>query len=207
MSEWIDVSVPVRPGMVVWPGDPPVANRRVQSIDAGDAANVTALSMSAHTGTHVDAPLHFLDGAAAVDAIDPGATMGPARVVAVEASGALGAAELDDARGERVLLKTRNSARRWFEEPFRDDYVHVSPDGARLLVDRGVRAVGVDYLSVGGPGDDGAQTHRVLLSAGVCVIEGLWLGDVEPGDYDMLCLPVRLGGADGAPARALLRRR
>lgn len=208
MSEWVDVSVSVGPGIVVWPGDPPVANRRAQSIEAGDAANVTALSMGAHTGTHVDAPLHYVDGAAAIDDMDPGATIGPARVVALDSPGPLGATELAGAgvaRGERVLLKTRNSARRWFEEPFRDDYVHVAPDGARLLAERGVRAVGVDYLSVGGMGDDGARTHRILLEAGVWIVEGLWLGDVEPGRYELVCLPVKLAGADGAPARALLR--
>lgn len=205
---WRDVSVPIRDGMVHWPGDPSVEIVRRESIAAGDAANLTAISMSAHTGTHMDAPLHFLDRGEAIDALPLDAAIGPARVIAIEDAEAVRAGELrghEPRAGERLLLKTANSARRWWEEGFAEGFVHIEPDAAELLAASGVALVGVDYLSVGGM-QTGAATHRHLLGAGIWIVEGLDLSTVESGEYELICLPLRLAGADGAPARALLRR-
>lgn len=208
-SGWIDVSVPVRDGMVHWPGDPPVEIGLRLSIAAGDAANLTKLSVSAHTGTHMDAPRHFIDDGAGIDSMPLEATVGPARLIEIEDPAVVTADELER-HGldgvERLLLRTRNSARRWWEEDFDGGFVHIEPEAAKLIADAGVLAVGVDYLSVGGM-KSGAETHRVLLGAGVWIIEGLDLTGVGAGDYELVCLPVRLVGADGAPARALLRAR
>jgi arylformamidase len=205
---WIDVTVPIAHGMLHWPDNPPVMLRRVLAIDRGDAANVSALSLGVHTGTHVDAPVHFLPAGADVATLDPAVAMGPARVVEVSDPVAAGRAELERARpgrGERLILKTRNSSRRWSEEPFIEDFVFVAAEGARYLAECGIALLGVDYLSVGGYAVDGEATHRELLEAGILVVEGLDLTGVEPGEYELVCLPLRLAGSDGAPARALLR--
>lgn len=204
---WIDVSVPIRDGMIHWPGDPPVKVELAESIAKGDPANVTHLDLGAHTGTHVDAPRHFVEEGADIDSMPLAAGIGCARVVEIFDPEKVGEEELgrhQPRQGERLILKTRNSERRWADEPFDEGFVHLAPGAARLIADRGVRTVGVDYLSVGGL-EDGEETHRALLSAGVWLIEGLDLAAVEPGDYELLCLPIRLAGAEGAPARAYLR--
>jgi arylformamidase len=206
---WIDVTVPIRSGMVHWPGDPEVRVIRVADIERGDQATVSRLDIGAHTGTHVDAPLHFLRGGSAVHELPWSGLIGPARVVHLPEARIIDGAAVDAlavAAGERIVFRTRNSDRCWKTDHFVPDYTYVSLDGARRLVDRGVRAVAVDYLSVGG-GDDGVATHQALLGAGVCVIEGLDLSAVTPGPHDLICLPLRIHGADGAPARVLLRPR
>ena len=205
---WLDVTVPVRDGMLRWPGDVPVEVNRRESIAAGDGANVSAISMSAHTGTHMDAPVHFIDGAAAMETLPLDAVIGPARLIEIEDPEVVSADELRrhaPRAGERLLLKTPNSTRAWWEEDFSEDFVYVEPDAAALLADAGVTLVGVDYLSVGGM-ESGAETHGHMLRAGVWIVEGLKLTAVEPGDYELICLPLQLVGADGAPARALLRK-
>ncbi len=205
---WIDISRPLVSGMAVWPGDPPVRVERILSIADGGIANLSAISMCLHTGTHVDAPLHFLDGGPSVAEMPPEALVGPARVIGIRDPKAIRARELEPfrfRRGERVLFKTRGWARRSKAAEFCPDYVYVAPDAAALLVERGVRAVGIDYLSIGAPGEEGYEIHRVLLRAGVWIVEGLDLSAVSPGRYELLCLPLRVPGADGAPARAILR--
>jgi arylformamidase len=207
-SEWIDVSVPVRSGMVHWPEDPEVKLERTKSIAEGEAANLTRLDMSAHTGTHMDAPLHFFDEDPGIEALPLDIALGPARVVRIEGEEPIDRGhveELDLRSGERVLFRTVNSERRWWDRDFDPSYVHVSLEAAELLGEVGVALVGVDYLSVGGYESDGVETHRALLGAGVWIVEGLDLSEVEPGDYDLICLPVKLVDSDGAPARALLR--
>lgn len=210
MSEWIDISVALRTGMPHWPGDIPVNITQTMNIGAGDVCNLRTLSMSAHSGTHMDAPLHFLAGGAAIDTMPFDATVGHARVVGIQSESAITRDELEACRpqpGERLLFKTGNS--RWWKNRcrlFMKNFVAVDADAARYLVDCGVRTVGVDYLSVGAYKGDGVETHRVLLGAGVWVIEGLDLSSVEPGLYDLVCLPLRIEGGDGAPARAALRR-
>lgn len=205
---WIDVSVPIHGGMVHWPGDPGVSVERVQDLSRGDDANVSALSLGAHSGTHVDAPVHYVAGAAGVDAIELDALVGPARILEIGAPEVIAAEDLaghGPRRGERLLLRTRNSGRAWRDDGFLADFVHLSPAAARLLVERGVRTVGIDYLSVGGGGPDGAEVHRTLLLAGVCVIEGLDLRAAPAGPCELVCLPLRIRGCDGAPARAIVR--
>lgn len=207
---WIDVSVPLGSGMVHWPGDPEVSISRISSMENGDECNVSAISMTAHTGTHMDAPLHFLADGAGMDRLPLDAVIGPARVIAIGDPRSVTAAELARhriRRGERILFKTRGAAVRWKKGTFQEDYVYVSLDAARLLAARGVRVVGVDYLSVGGFREDAAETHRTLLSAGIWIIEGLDLSRVKPGRYDLVALPLRIAGGDGAPARVALRKR
>lgn len=205
---WIDVSVAISDGMLHWPDNPPIRLQRVLAIERGDGADVSALSLGVHTGTHVDAPVHFLPGGNDARAIDRASAIGAARVVAVSDPVSVSPAELEHARpgrGDRLLLRTRNSDRPWYEEPFREDFVYVSADAARYLAECGVALVGVDYLSVGGFPADGEATHRALLEAGILIVEGLDLGAVAPGGYELVCLPLPLAGSDGAPARALLR--
>jgi arylformamidase len=205
--EWIDASVPVHAGMVHWPGDPKVELARVSDVAKGDDATVSRLSCGVHSGTHVDAPVHFFDGAAGVDEIPLDRLVGEARVVAIRDDRAIDLPELralDPREGERLLFRTRNSPRCWEASGFVPDYVYLTLDGARFLAERRVRTVGIDYLSIAAM-DEGPPTHRALLGAGVCIIEGLDLSAVEPGAYEMICLPLRLAGADGAPARVLLR--
>jgi arylformamidase len=196
----IDVSVPIRPGMVVWEGDPPVSFAPASSLEAGDPANVTTLALGSHSGTHVDAPLHFLAGGSGVDELPLEALVGPALVLdLMSVEGDVRAGDLDFPDGvERLLLKTANS-RLWGPDEFVADHVAIAPDAARLLVDRGVTLVGIDYLSVGSP-----ETHRILLGAGVVALESLDLRTVDPGGYQLVALPLRLVGLDGAPARVVL---
>lgn len=209
-GEYLDVSAPLRGGMAHWPGDPAVRIRPLSRIGRGVECNLTALSMCVHAGTHMDAPLHYLAKGASIDAMPIEATVGRARVIEIDHPEAIEPRELRRHRirkGERLLFRTRNSRRHWTEtNQFFGDYVHIAPDGARFLADRGVRTVGIDYLSVGSPGPDGADTHRILLRAGIWIIEGLDLSRAAAGSYELVCLPLKIPGADGAPARALLRR-
>lgn len=207
-SDWIDVSVPIRPGMVHWPGDPPVTIKRTQEIERGDSANVSKISMGVHTGTHMDAPIHFLDGGRGIDTLPLSATIGRARVVRIDDQKSVSPDELAAhkiRRGERILLKTRNSARCWHTDSFVKDFVHLSAEAAKYLVKRGVRMVGIDYLSVGAYRDDGAAIHRYLLEAGIWIVEGLDLSEVDQGVYELICLPLKIAGGDGAPARVVLK--
>lgn len=204
----IDISAPLSPSLPVWPGDPPVSVTRALDVACGDAATVSRLALGSHTGTHVDAPCHFLPNGAPLDALPLATFVGPARVVAITHPDAITPDELAtlDWQGvTRVLFKTRNSARPWFCEPFDETFVHVTPEAADFLIARGIRLIGVDYLSVEGFHAVGAPCHRRLLGAGVVLLEGVYLASVAPGDYELICLPLPLVGADGAPARALLR--
>jgi arylformamidase len=203
--EIIDISIPIRPGMVVYEGDPPVLLERALSIADGATANVSRLDFGVHSGTHVDAPVHFIEGAAGAEALPLDALVGPAEVV--DATALQDVLDEDALRGlaiseraARVLFKTKNS-RLWQLDEFTHDFVRLSADGARYLVRRGVRLVGIDYLSVG---DE--EAHVELLRAGVVPLESLDLRGVEPGDYCLVCLPLRIVGSDGAPARAILIR-
>jgi arylformamidase len=203
-----DVSVPIRPGMPVYEGDPDVTLERVSSVDKGDMANVSRIDFGVHTGTHIDAPAHFIEGGRGVDELDLDVLLG--RVQVVDATDveshidAAAVARLMIERGvQRVIFKTRNS-QLWERSVFSSDFVALTEDAARTLVERGVKLVGIDYLSIA-PKDDPSPTHRVLLEAGIVIVEGLDLRDVPPGTYELICLPLRIAGADGAPARVLLR--
>jgi arylformamidase len=207
---WIDASLLLRPGMFVWPGDPPVKITQFKAISRGDSANVSMLSLGAHTGTHMDAPRHFLEGGPGMDKLPLEAVIGPARVIAIRDRASIGARELRThriRRGERIIFKTYGAAARWRKPGFSPDYVYVTNEAARFLADRGVRMVGVDYLSVGGFKKDSHETHRTLLGANIWIVEGLDLSRVPPGRYDLIALPLRILDADGAPARVVLRAR
>lgn len=207
---WIDISVPLHSGMAHWPGDPEPSFERISEIGQGAAANVTMCRMTAHTGTHMDAPCHFLDGKDGIDRFPLGLAVGPARVIDVPNASVLGRAQLESKNiqpGERVLFKTRNSDRRWDNQDFETGFVAFDASGARFLVERGASLVGVDYLSVGLFQGDGVETHQALLGAGVWILEGLNLAAVPEGEYDLVCLPLRIAGCDGSPARAILRQK
>jgi arylformamidase len=203
----IDVTVPIRSGMIVYEGDPPVQRTLAQSIAGGAICNVSRLACGVHTGTHIDAPVHFIEGAAGIEATPLDALIGDACVV--DATGIT--ADIDavtlsrlaiPADATRLLFKTPNS-RLWERDAFSPDFFGLAEDAARELVRRGVRLVGIDYLSIA-PKADPAPTHIALLSAGVVIVEGLDLRAVTPGAYRLVCLPLLLEGSDGAPARALL---
>jgi len=201
----IDITVPIRPAMPIYDRNPGVHLDRVLSIPRGDTANVSRLQLGVHTGTHVDAPLHFFEGGSAAEELpleplvgrayvaDGSAIEGPIDGLALSACGIPPGAE-------RVLLKTRNG-RLWDRDDFTRDFVRLDGAGARLLVQMGIRLIGIDYLSIGDQ-----DAHRALLDAGVVAVEGLDLRAVEPGWYELICLPLKVVGSDGAPARALLRR-
>jgi arylformamidase len=204
-----DVSMPVRTGGLVYPNNPPISITPVQSIAAGNTANVSRIDLGSHTGTHVDAPLHFMAGGAGVDELPLDVLMGPARLIAFgDDVLAVGEAELrrHDLEGvTRVLIHTRNSA--WLASgstEFHPDFTHVAPDGAAYLVSIGVRLVGVDYLSVEQFRSPHHRTHKTLLENSVVIVEGMVLSEPPPGDYELCCLPMLLAGLDGAPARAVL---
>jgi len=204
---WIDVTVPIRHGMVHWPGNPEIVVTQTEHLQRGDEATVSCVSLGVHTGTHVDAPVHFIVDGAGVDTIRLDRLIGLARVLDLGDVDRIRRSDIETRgirAGDRVLFKTRNS-RYWGEKDFRRDYTCLAPEAAVWLAGQGVRTIGIDYLSVGAM-ESGADTHRPLLAAGVCIIEGLDLSRVGPGLYDLICLPLRLEGLDGAPARAILRK-
>jgi arylformamidase len=203
-----DITIPINPCMPVWPGDSGVKIKQIRKIEEGANANVSHLSLGAHTGTHVDAPYHFIQGGATLDQVTLESFIGEVEVLVIPDANLITAAVLDqviippDTR--RLLFKTRNS-QIWArgENRFQEDFVALSPDAAQSLVDRGIQLVGIDYLSIA-PFKDSNPTHKVLLGAGIAVLEGLNLADVPAGRYILYCLPLRIIGVDGAPARAIL---
>ncbi|HYE66234.1 MAG TPA: cyclase family protein [Pyrinomonadaceae bacterium] len=207
-----DVSVPISAETPTYPGDPGIEISQWAAIDRGDAANVSLLHFGAHTATHVDAPAHFIEGAPKLEALPLDALIGEARVVEIpDGVRAIGASHLPEheLRGAtRVLFKTSNSAF-WSntENGFRTDFTYLAPDAARALVLMGMRLVGVDYLSVEQFKSERFETHLVLLSNGIVIVEGLDLREVAAGRYELICLPIKIAGGsgDGAPARAVLR--
>ena len=194
--------------MVHWPGDPAFHIERAEDQAKGDTATVSKMTLGVHTGTHMDAPLHFIQKAATIDEMPLDACVGRARVIEIHDTKSIKSKELADhliGSGERILFKTSNSTHAWNSDEFDENFVFIAQDAARYLAQAGVLCVGVDYLSVGGFREDGPETHHALLEAGIWIIEGLNLSGVEPGDYELICLPLKLIGAEGAPARAILR--
>jgi arylformamidase len=203
--EIIDVTVPVREGMPIYEGNPGVRLTLVQAIEDGSPANLSELALGVHTGTHVDAPVHFIEGGDGAETLPLEVMIGPAQVVdATSLDGPIDAESLSrldlPKNAERLILKTRNSEL-WARSEFTRDFIRLTDDGARMLIGRGVRLIALDYLSIGD-----RDAHRVLLGSGIVALEGLDLHEVEPGPYELVCLPLRLVGADGAPARVVLTR-
>lgn len=204
-----DISLPISPNLPVWPGDPAIVLDQVASMDQGADANVSHFNAGVHVGTHVDAPHHFLNDGRMVDELPLDVLTGPCYVTQLpDGIEAITTEVLDGmslpANVTRILFGTSNS-RLWMRgvTEFRKDFVAVMDDGASWLVERGIQLVGVDYLSIA-PYGDSVPTHRILLQAGVVVVEGLDLSAVPRGFYDLYCLPLKLLGAEGAPARAIL---
>jgi arylformamidase len=205
---WMDISVTIKAGMAHWPDNPKIKVDKMLSMDRGDVCNVSVLSLGSHTGTHMDAPLHFIANGKSLDKMPLDATIGPARVIEIKDREAVKFEEIAKCKfkpGERILFKTRNSAKSWKSDNFDEDFVYISKEAAAFLAKSKIRTVGIDYLSVGGYRKDGVETHHALLGAGIWIIEGLNLSKVKPGKYELCCLPLKVLNSDGAPARALLR--
>jgi arylformamidase len=207
MARVHDISLAIEPGLPTWPTSDGFRTRWAMRIDAGDSANVTVLEADVHTGTHVESALHFLADGDALDRTPIERFVGPAVVVEIEGDAATGGA-LERAGilvgTTRLLVKTRNSER-WAKGwgPFDPEYVALTPDAAEWVAGHGMELVGLDHLSIQRYGDDG-ETHRILMRAGVTILEGLNLAGVEPGEYTLVCAPIKLTGTEAAPARALL---
>lgn len=204
-----DISLTVTPALPVWPGDPTIVRERVTRMEDGKHNNVSRMAMGVHVGTHVDAPYHFIADGKTIESLKLDVLVGPTEVIELPwVEDQITAADLERAGFsggvERLLLKTRNTE--YWEKPdlpFQEDFVSLAPDGAALLVKRGVKLIGIDYFSIA-PFNDSVPTHRELLGAEVVVLEGINLSAVPAGRYQLYCLPMKLGGSDGAPARAIL---
>lgn len=204
-----DVTVPLTRALPTYPGDPPFEIEALRSLEQGHPYRLSRLSLGTHTGTHVDAPAHLLPEGAGVDELPLEILVGKARVVDLRVRERIERADLEacDLRADlRLLLRTRMSGQ-MHRPAFQEDHVHLTEDAAAYLVQAGLKLVGIDYLSVDAHGSHDLPAHRALLSAGVVIVEGLDLSEVEEGEYEMICLPLRLPGGDGAPARVLLKER
>jgi arylformamidase len=212
-SEWIDATATLDPATTpVYEGDAPMKFDFLKDMRKGDGFTLSVYSMGAHSGTHIDAPMHFILNGAPIDRVPLEPLIGPARVIDIpDAVQAINAAELSrhNWRGaERVVFRTRSTLRGWMSSPtFHRDFAYVAPDAAQLLADAGVKLVGVDYISAEQFAAPAPMTHRILLGKGIPIVEGLSLERVPAGDYDLIVLPIKVGGHEGAPARAVFRRR
>jgi arylformamidase len=208
---WYDISVPIKQGMVYFPTDPlPPKVYRYSDRALGSKVTMSMLEIISHTGTHIDSPLHFIEGGSTISDMPLEATVGPARVIEIKDKESIKAAELKTKnikKGERVLFKTRNSPG-WCEaERFSDDYCYLDDDAADYLVEVGVRLVGIDFITIGyiKRPENINKTHTALLGAGIYVMEGCNLGQVPPGEYELICLPLLMYNGDAGPSRAILR--
>jgi arylformamidase len=203
-----DITLTISPSLPVWPGDPAVKIERVQEIAKGDPVTLSRVEMSLHTGTHVDAPEHFLGNGKTVENLPLNILMGRVYVLHIPDADLITASMLEEAeippRTRRILFKTRNSEY-WAKKilDFQTNFVGISPDAAQYLVDRSFKLVGIDYLSIA-PYQNSHPAHEILLKAGVVILEGVDLSKVSEGRYTLHCLPMKIAGAEGAPARAIL---
>lgn len=209
MHNYIDISVPLHPNLPVWTGGYGVHISALQQLRSGDIANVSRLDIDIHNGTHIDAPLHFVDGGKTTDEIALDRFLGPCHVVEIKGVKAIGRQELEAAGIpwgiKRLLLKTDNSEL-WtnMSHPFVEDFSALSPDGAQWAVDRGIDLIGIDYHSIQRFADP-PDTHIILLQHEIIILEGLDLRDAAPGVYELICLPIKIRGVEGASARAILK--
>ena len=222
-SEFIDITIPFRKGMVHWPGDQAPRIERVMDVNRGDKVTMSELHMISHTGTHVDAPLHFVPGGGTIDKMPLPTMVGPARVIEIKDTESVKLEELtpyDVRPGERILFKTRNSSRLYKTDEFSKEYVFVTYEAAEYLVKRGIVLVGIDYLSICKyetetdwdsveaylSKSDMHRVHRIFLENGIYILEAIDLSGAEPGEYELICLPIKLEKGDAGLARAILRR-
>jgi arylformamidase len=212
-SGWIDATATLDPATTpVYEGDAPMNFEFLKDMRKGDGLTLSKYSLGAHSGTHIDAPMHFVRDGASIDKVPLEPLIGPARVIDIpDDVHAIDAGELNRHawRGTpRVIFRTRSSRRGWMHSStFHRDFAYIAPDAAKLLADAGVQLVGIDYISAEQFAALAPMTHRILLSKGIPIVEGLALDDVSPGDYDLIVLPMKVGGHEGAPARAVLRKR
>ncbi|MEM7760394.1 MAG: cyclase family protein [Cyanobacteria bacterium P01_A01_bin.40] len=207
-NDWIDISLTIHPDMPYWPDNPAVTIEPSQCLAHGDVCNVSKMTIGTHTGTHVDGINHFIKGGIGIDQMPLDATIGIARVIEIKDPHQIKVGEIEPHNikaGERILFKTKNSDGALKSNTFVKDFVHISTEAARYLADKKVRTVGVDYLSVGGYEGNVIEVHHALLGSGIWAIEGLDLSQVEPGNYQLICLPIKLKDGDGGLARAVLR--
>ena len=210
---WIDATTTLDPARTpVYEGDAPMRFRFLKDMRKGDPLTLSAYSLGAHSGTHIDAPMHFVSGGAPIDLVSLEALIGPGRVIDVADSvQAIDAAELNRHNwkgAERVIFRTRSARRGWMDSPtFEREFAYLAPDAAQLLADAGVKLVGIDYISIEQFGAPAPRTHQILLGKGIPIVEGLALEAVGAGDYDVIVLPMKVAGHEGAPARAILRKR
>lgn len=207
-NEWIDISIPLQNSMICWPGDPPFTIECIREEGPEYITTISSLGLGSHSGTHIDAPAHYLPGGKSIDMMPPDVTIGKARVIEIQDRYSINTKELVThhiQQEERLLFKTRNSLKAWHTDIFTEDYVSLSVEAARYLVDCDIKTAGIDYLSIGDYNQGGAETHKILLEHGIWIIEGLDLSRVTQGIYELVCLPLRIAGADGAPARAMIR--
>ena len=210
-SEWIDITIPLRNAMVHWPEDPvPPQVERIMDVDRGDKVTMSHINIISHTGTHIDAPLHFIYGGGSIDEMPLDTAMGPAHVIEIRDTESVKPEELVDYNiqpGERILFKTQNSPRVYQTDKFVEDYVYIATEAAHFLVEKRVRVVGLDYISIGSVKDTQnlVETHETLLKNGIYVLEGINLSGVKAGQYELICLPIKLERGDAGPARAILR--
>jgi arylformamidase len=210
---WIDATATLDPATTpVYEGDAPMKFEFLKDMRKGDGLTLSAYSLGAHSGTHIDAPMHFVRDGASIDRVSLEPLIGPARVIDIsDGVESIDAAELNRHRWKgapRVIFRTRSSLRGWMKSPtFHRDFAYIAPDAAQLLADAGVQLVGIDYISAERFGAPAPLTHRILLGKGIPIVEGLALETVRPGDYDLVVLPMKVAGHEGAPARAVLRKR
>lgn len=211
---WTDVTYPIFEGMTGWPGQPSTSYDVLSCIHCGDQARVTVVTMSAHTGTHMDAPSHFLAEGTDISRVPVDFGMGAVRIASIDCPAEVKPEHLEAyvkrtrplMAGERLILRTPNSDRQfWLQDPFDKDYRGIGPAAAQWIADRKLKMIGVDYLSVGPFHEGNPQTHRALMTGGVWIVEGIDLRKVTEGDYEMICLPLKLVGCDGSPVRILIR--
>jgi arylformamidase len=204
----MDISLAMDQQLLTWPSDPVYRLHKFASFESGKPCDASEVSMSVHTGTHIDAPAHFIQGGATMMAWKPEITCGPCRIVEIEHSTAITADELiplNIKQGERVLFRTKNSDKIWWQQAFDESFIHIAPDAAALLAALKPACVGIDYLSVGSP-TTGVETHQLLLGANIWLLESLNLTQVIPGTYELLFLPIHLSEAEAAPGRALIKK-
>ena len=209
---WQDVTYTITNKTTPYPGQPGPEINHLCKIEEGASSNVTLLNLSAHTGTHMDAPLHFIDKGQDITQLPLNVAMGKGRIINIKDEEAIKADEIERFEklfgevmpGERVFFKTRNSGSDWSEKTFDDDYIYLSKEATGYLVDKKISMVGIDYLSIS-KGDINMEVHQLLLANGCWITEGLDLRHVKEGIYDIICLPLKIKGADGSPARVLVK--